>query len=70
MGHYANVKEGVSMNNIHKLGLFSWICQWVCLIVMIIVGHQQLFLTINILFFNITMASLFLGNSRAYGDKQ
>jgi len=58
------------MNNIHKLGLFSWICQWVCMYLQTITVYRQLFLTINILFFHLTIEFLFLGNSRSYGDKK
>ena len=54
------------MNKFHKLGLFSWICQVVCLILIFTIGYEQLFLVINILFFNTTMAFWFIGNNRDF----
>jgi len=55
------------MNNYYKFGLFSYICQWVCLFLQIKTEQHVVFLVINILFLITTLAFLFLGESSKSG---
>lgn len=54
------------MNIYHKLGCFSFGMQLICALLTLSTEYDILFLSINILFLNTTMAFWYLGNNRNY----